>query len=268
MKYIDANKISNFEICPVVAGTAILDDEWNANSVKSPFSRLYFVKSGKANIICENQTITMIPDNVYLIPTNTEFSYSGIKDIYFEKVFFHISVLSDEYLDLLTEFKGIFSMRIEKETIEELFTLSKNNDFLSTLKIKRILYKTISDFIEKFKFDYSKKQYSNSVNKAICYIKNNLSVGINPQDIANEASIPLNSFRKIFKGETSFSLKKYIDNLIMNKAKYLLIHTGFSISKISEELGFSDQFYFSKRFKEIFGKSPIKYRKENNLTLF
>ena len=37
----------------------------------------------------------------------------------------------------------------------------------------------------------------------------------------------------------------------MNKAKYLLIHTGFSISKISEELGFAGVLIISTLFITI-----------------
>ena len=41
----------------------------------------------------------------------------------------------------------------------------------------------------------------------------------------------------------------------------MLINRGKSINEISEEVGFNDAKYFTKRFKKIMGVSPNEYRK-------
>ena len=53
---------------------------------------------------------------------------------------------------------------------------------------------------------------------------------------------------------------EYINDTIMFEAGQLLLKTGLSVLAVSEKYGFSDQFYFSRRFKEKFGMSPLKYR--------
>ncbi|MBQ8868969.1 MAG: AraC family transcriptional regulator [Oscillospiraceae bacterium] len=39
------------------------------------------------------------------------------------------------------------------------------------------------------------------------------------------------------------------------------MNTQLPLYRISDELGFYDQFYFSRRFKEKYAVSPLKYRK-------
>lgn len=268
MKIIDSKKILNYEISSIVAGIATLDDEWNDTNVKSPFSRIFYIKSGTAYLFYKNEKIQMTADNVYLIPAETEFSYSGVKDSFCEKIFFHVSFSSDEYYDLLSEFNGIFSLPTEPETIEYLFAEYENGDLLNTLKTKSFLYNTIINFIEKYNFELHNKEYSVFVEKAIDYIKKNLNVNLSLNEIADSVSMPLNSLRKKFKQEVEVTLGQYVDNLIMNKAKYLLIHSNCSIREISDELGFSDQFYFCRRFKQMNNKTPSQYRKENDLFMF
>jgi AraC-like DNA-binding protein len=54
--------------------------------------------------------------------------------------------------------------------------------------------------------------------------------------------------------------------LRMERAKYLLANTDWSIAQIAEQVGYQDIFNFSKRFKKSLGISPAKYRKQENST--
>ena len=54
---------------------------------------------------------------------------------------------------------------------------------------------------------------------------------------------------------------QYVINLRMSKAIELIKHHEFTISQISETVGYKNQFYFSKEFKKIYDDSPSSYRK-------
>ena len=62
--------------------------------------------------------------------------------------------------------------------------------------------------------------------------------------------------------EAGMSQGKYIDNMIFLKAKQMLSDPALTIGQISQKLGFCDQFYFSRRFKENSRQTPSEYRKE------
>ena len=49
----------------------------------------------------------------------------------------------------------------------------------------------------------------------------------------------------------------------MEASKRLLESNQYKISEIAEQVGYSDVFYFSKRFKKSYGYSPKDYALRN-----
>ncbi len=56
------------------------------------------------------------------------------------------------------------------------------------------------------------------------------------------------------------TLMEYVEMVRMNQARMLLKTTKFSIGEISEMVGISDIFYFSKIYKKRYKVSPSKDR--------
>jgi len=55
---------------------------------------------------------------------------------------------------------------------------------------------------------------------------------------------------------------------LIDRACELMCESRFTDSEIAERLGFCDEFYFSRRFKEITGKSPRMFRKNLAMQVF
>ena len=55
----------------------------------------------------------------------------------------------------------------------------------------------------------------------------------------------------------------YQINLCMEKAKELLLTTDNLIKDIARDVGYDDESRFINKFKEVFGVTPFKYRKNN-----
>ena len=77
------------------------------------------------------------------------------------------------------------------------------------------------------------------------------------------------SQRVIWKGcfnkEVGVSMGRYIDDQLMSEAQRLLDQTYESVAGISQILGFSDPYYFSRRFKQLCGITPLRYRRLRRL---
>ena len=82
---------------------------------------------------------------------------------------------------------------------------------------------------------------------------------ISVEELANMCGISYEYFRIIFKNLTGNSPLEYIQNLQITSAKELLDCNEYSISEISEKLGFSEISKFSRKFKSLTGMSPSEY---------
>lgn len=64
---------------------------------------------------------------------------------------------------------------------------------------------------------------------------------------------------KIFKSCTGVSLKAYMTQARLDRAMHLLTETTMNVSQVSDTLGYSTVYLFSKQFKRHFGVPPSAY---------
>jgi AraC-like DNA-binding protein len=70
---------------------------------------------------------------------------------------------------------------------------------------------------------------------------------------------------RLFQKQYAKSPIQYLIYLRMERAKYLLINSMWSIEQIAEQVGYNDIFNFSKRFKKSVGTPPGLFRKSERL---
>jgi len=66
---------------------------------------------------------------------------------------------------------------------------------------------------------------------------------------------------KIFKEVTGESIKRYINNYRIEKAKEFLRNSNYNIETISRKVGYDNVRSFMKTFRNYVGMSPCDYRK-------
>ena len=92
---------------------------------------------------------------------------------------------------------------------------------------------------------------------------NDISVG----DICKAANISKSVLYKDFAAYLSLTPVDYINKKRIEKACELLLTSNLSIENVMRAVGFSNLSYFYKRFKELKGVTPKKYRFQNNENL-
>ena len=78
--------------------------------------------------------------------------------------------------------------------------------------------------------------------------------------IAENSGYSPNHFRTVFDSVMGKSPQKYLENLRINHAKYLLVSTSKPLIQIALLCGFSSQAYFTSVFKKTTLTTPNEYR--------
>lgn len=94
------------------------------------------------------------------------------------------------------------------------------------------------------------------------YIRKHYTETINLAELAEKYHFNHSYMTRLFKKLKGHTPMKLINTLRMDDAKEMLKNNSISVREISETLGFADQHYFSRIFKETTGMTPKEYRAE------
>ena len=97
------------------------------------------------------------------------------------------------------------------------------------------------------------------VERIINYLIDHYDEAISLKELADLNGISIPYTNKIFKEVTGTTPFDYLANLRINKAKELL-NDGHSVSSTAVNVGYADPAYFSRRFKQKEGISPLHYQ--------
>lgn len=103
---------------------------------------------------------------------------------------------------------------------------------------------------------------NNSISELICdYMKNQIYSNITLKDVCARFLQGKTQLCKIFRESTGQSPMEYYMNLRIKEAKKLLREKNYSVTEVSDMLGYSSIHIFSRAFKKAVGKSPTAYVK-------
>ena len=234
---------------------------WHAEQSVVPFTRIYIVEEGSAYLTDGKQNFRMEPNRAYIIPAGVICSYRC--DDRMRKLFFHVNMYRPDRYDLLWGAEKIGSLPMEKAEVENLIHHYRTEGYLSAMILQASLMELLGRYLEQIRADSDALCYSEIVTQTIGYIHRNLSARLRIDELAAKHFVSRTYLTDKFRRETGISLGKYIDDQLMFEAQRRLYRTDASIGTISRELGFTDQFYFARRFKQLCGLSPLQYRKKS-----
>jgi len=100
------------------------------------------------------------------------------------------------------------------------------------------------------------------VENVLIYLRENYAKQIDFSAIAEQQAVSAPYLSRIFKEQVGMTPSKFLADYRMQVAKKLLQDTSLSVKEVATRVGFSDQFHFSKTFKQFTGLSPVQFRKD------
>jgi len=108
----------------------------------------------------------------------------------------------------------------------------------------------------------SKQTSGSLVELSIAYMQQYYMQSITRQQLADRFSVSTGYFSRLFRKETGQSFSEYLSALRIDKAKELLLKSSASLHQIAACVGYRDEFYLSRKFKQVVGVAPTIYLKK------
>jgi signal transduction histidine kinase/DNA-binding LacI/PurR family transcriptional regulator/AraC-like DNA-binding protein/DNA-binding response OmpR family regulator len=106
-------------------------------------------------------------------------------------------------------------------------------------------------------------QTSALVKRAVAYLHQNYARQISRWELAQEVGASEDYLSRVFNRDLGLSPWEYLNRYRIYQAKDLLRRTNDSISSIAQQVGFHDQKYFSRVFRNLAGSGPREFRERS-----
>lgn len=154
--------------------------------------------------------------------------------------------------------------RTDEYFMEEDFSLRQIDHLFEGKKKLELLKKIILSICIKKKSSQNIK-ISKTIQIALDYINHHFNESIMLEELADICGLSPNYFSHMFKEQVGENYIDYLTEFRLVQAKQLLVSSGKSVKDIGNEIGYLDDKYFRKLFKNRFGVTPSKFRKENTI---
>ena len=255
----DFETLNSIQLQLFLAGLAEVDSSWHGECINSVYSRLYYIIDGSFFIKIGDETFLLEKGNWYLLPYNTSYAYGTAG--YAKHIYFHFNLSAVCEIDFFKAQGALMKLTCSPLVYQDMLNCIEQSGTTGQLKLRNLLYSILTDFMEAYNLSFAQSTYSDCILKATDYIKNNLRSTLTIADVAENIFVSKSNLTKHFRKELSMSVNEYINDLILLRCAHMLTTGNRSILSISEEFGFCDQFYFTRKFKAKFGKTPSRYRK-------
>ncbi|WP_046758165.1 AraC family transcriptional regulator [Kordia jejudonensis] len=243
--------------------------------------QLSYVVSGKGTFIVGDAICDFQPNDVLLfgshIPHVLKSEVSTNQDSYMISLFFTHDSFGAHFFDLpklqnvqqllkdasfgvkfhehQAELQPMFEAIIHQKAIKRFATFF---DILSILTTSE--YETVSSFINQKKYTDDEGKRMSAVFE---FVMNHFDQKIVLDEVATIANMTPNAFCKYFKQRTNKTFFKFLTEVrIENACKFLTNPSQLSVAEIAYSCGFFNVSNFNRKFKEIKGVTPTRFRKK------
>lgn len=108
------------------------------------------------------------------------------------------------------------------------------------------------------------RRSDDSVQRACDFIANNLAMPIGVEDIAAHVGLSRSRLYRLFMSQLRLSPVQVLTQVRIRQACVLLKRGDLSVKAVAASVGFENQLYFSRRFREIMGAAPTEYAEAGN----
>lgn len=263
------NLESNLDIKLYYFGTGDCEHNFSWGPGIKDHYKLHYIHKGSGTFKIDNRTYHLNQGEGFLICPNVLVSYEPNVDDPWDYSWVAFNGINAEaYLNRANLNLNTPTYKCENESaMNQCFNTifqSINSDRCMDFKSLSAFYSLLSLLVESSKTsEVAIKPQSPQdlyIKQAIEFIDTNYSRKITIEEIASYVGVNRKYLSKLFSDSLNESPQNFLINFRLSKACDLLVNTNLSVNEISNSIGYSDAFLFSKVFKKFKGVSPKFYR--------
>ena len=185
------------------------------------------------------------------------------------KIMFHnpgnVNLLKARLVELLS----VLSRAAAQSGVDINILLSKNLDYINKVLMLDTqedlciwISRALDDFIEIVYSSQDAKKIS-QLKPAMEYMQYHYDQPLALEDISKQAHLSVSRLAHLFKEQVGITVIEYLTSIRINQAKQRLLVTENNCTQICFEVGYNNQSYFTRIFKQVVGMTPRQFRLEN-----
>ena len=236
----------------------------------APEHILIFCTEGKGWFEIDGARYSVAANQAFIIPRQQPHIYGAVNDDPWSIHWVHfVGTSGDYYVSQLK--KGAYTLSIDidmKTSLEDLFAACRDS-FVANFLLQRMIYasQTLHHLLGCVFFNNRAfspllgSSHFRSIDNTLSFLHDNMSEQLSLTDMVLHSGLSKSHFIRLFKEQTGHSPMDYFIQLKMQHACMLLAYRQDSVKLIGIELGYEDQYYFSRAFRKVIGMSPTQYRR-------
>jgi AraC-like DNA-binding protein len=158
-----------------------------------------------------------------------------------------------------------------RQWLDEMVTYNTRRSFGGMAMLKGIVRQIIGLVCLRFEQDLSQLALAqngrvsrhDALQRVVRYVRDNLAQPISLADAASAAFLSPNYLANLLKKETGQTLMELVAERRIARAKELLVGSSAQIREIARQCGYTDEAYFTRRFRQLVGCTPRGFRDQH-----
>ena len=271
--YLTDNIDSSESIKLLYVSTSKYEGDWHSMRHTHYFSELFYVVSGSGSFVVGDDVFDVSSDDMVIVNPNVEHTERSVDRNPLEYIVLGIDGLTFFFgEEKESSYSKANYQPYRRQIMSYLNTMiSEMETHQSSYQIlcQNLLEVLLITLARHANFSYSlvsSKRESKECAAIKRYIEKNYKEEISLEDLAEVGHLNKYYLVHNFKKTYGITPINYLIERRLEESKYLLESTDYSMSQISQIVGFSSLSYFSQSFKRVIKLSPNDYRKKTKIS--
>lgn len=224
---------------------------------------LLVFKQGEGTLTLDLQSFLVHPDTVYVAAPGQTMGYAEVTGEKLELYVIEFDIRWDTEEPARIPLNGEIGVHDENTLhmlCDQLIACSRSDRAVEKFRGQSLFHELIFWIINHIR-TYPKTDSRTAMERTKGYIEDHFRENLTIEQLARMAEISPKYYVSLFKktyGKTAFD---YVTEVRINMAKQLMLQEGARLKDIAYQVGYHDEFYFSRMFKKEVGVSPKVYLK-------